>query len=121
MQCDKYLLDVSAIQDYIKKADGSVKEKIKKKIKKIKENPFNSETKSQMLAGVRAIKVDKQRIVILYTIDDKKCTIILFASDPMKIATIILMVVAIPRIFEVKFYIWNSVKISYLLFGEGKF
>ncbi len=76
MQCDKYLLDVSAIQDYIKKADGSVKEKIKKKIKKIKENPFNSETKSQMLAGVRAIKVDKQRIVILYTIDDKKCTII---------------------------------------------
>ncbi len=39
----------------------------------------------------------------------------------MKIATIILMVVAIPRIFEVKFYIWNSVKISNLLFGEGKF
>ncbi len=35
MQCDKYLLDVSAIQDYIKKADGSVKEKIKKKIKNL--------------------------------------------------------------------------------------
>lgn len=80
MTCGSYSLDVSAIEKYIKTVgDNSIKNQIRKKIEKVKKNPLNGETKSYSLKGIYAVKVNNQKIVILYKIDD---------DDPCKIVFI---------------------------------
>lgn len=73
-------MDVSAIEAYIHGTkDASIKEQIRKKIEKVKENPLIGETKGFRLRGFRAVKVNNQKIVILYRLDDE---------DPCKIVFI---------------------------------
>ncbi|MCL4320882.1 MAG: type II toxin-antitoxin system RelE/ParE family toxin [Candidatus Thermoplasmatota archaeon] len=72
MTCDSYYFDIFAIEPYISKIkDASIKEQVRKKLKKVLENPSIGETKSYNLTGIRAVKVNKQKIVILYKIDEK--------------------------------------------------
>ncbi|MHB8372895.1 MAG: hypothetical protein ACYDAO_09170 [Thermoplasmataceae archaeon] len=61
MPCEEYSLDISAIERYIKNADKSVREQIVKKIKKAKDNPSIGETKSHVLRGIRAVRVNNQK------------------------------------------------------------
>lgn len=79
MPCKEYSLDISAIEEYIRGLDKSIREQIVKKITKVKENPFIGETKRHELKGIRAVKVNNQRIVILYKFDNE---------DPCKIVFI---------------------------------
>ena len=75
--CDTYSLDVSAIEDYIKKVkDKNIKEQIKKKIHAVKENPYIGATKTGRIKNHRTVKVNKQKIVILYIIEEKDCMVI---------------------------------------------
>ncbi|MHB1471073.1 MAG: type II toxin-antitoxin system RelE/ParE family toxin [Thermoplasmataceae archaeon] len=71
MPCKEYSLDISAIESYIQNSDGSIKSQIIKKIKKVKRNPFLGETKSHELKGIRAVKVNNQKIVILFRLDNE--------------------------------------------------
>lgn len=80
MVCDNYLVDVSAIEGYIRRLkDVAIKKQIQKKIEKIKKDPFIGENKSFKLKGIRAVKVNNQKIVITYILDDE---------DPCKIVFI---------------------------------
>ena len=80
MTCESYSLDVSAIERYIKTVkDNSIRNQIWKKIEKVRKNPSTGETKSYSLKGIYAVKVNNQKIVILYKIDD---------DDPCKIVFI---------------------------------
>ncbi len=80
MTCNNYSFDTSAIEPYISKiGDASIKEQVKNKLEKVQENPFIGETKSYKLKGIYAVKVNKQRIVILYKIDEE---------DPCKVVFI---------------------------------
>jgi len=56
--------------------DASIKNQIRKKIEKIKENPYTGEPKRFKLKGVYAVKVNHQRIVITYRIEDEECMIV---------------------------------------------
>ena len=76
MVCRDYSLDVSAVQVYIKNSDGSLREQIRKKLLKVKQDPMVGETKSHESAGIRAVKVNKQKIVILYKVNQDLCQII---------------------------------------------
>lgn len=80
MTCESYSLDVSAIERYIQNVkDNSIRNQIRKKIEKVRKNPSIGETKSYSLKGIHAVKVNNQKIVILYRIDD---------DDPCKIVFI---------------------------------
>ncbi|MHB1902412.1 MAG: type II toxin-antitoxin system RelE family toxin [Cuniculiplasma sp.] len=61
-------------------SDKSIREQIAKKIKKVKENPYIGETKSHGLRGTRAVKVNNQKIVILYRMDSKDPCNVVFIS-----------------------------------------
>lgn len=77
-------MDTSAIEPYIRSIkDASIKEQIRKKMEKVMENPLIGETKSFMLKGIRAVKVNKQKIVILYRFDkEDPCKIVLIDIGP---------------------------------------
>ncbi|WP_082180434.1 type II toxin-antitoxin system RelE/ParE family toxin [Acidiplasma sp. MBA-1] len=75
--CDNYSIDVSAIEDYIKKVrDKNIKDQIKNKICAVKKNPYIGATKTGLIANYRAVKVNRQKIVILYKIGEKYCIVI---------------------------------------------
>lgn len=70
-------MDVSAIEGYIRNLkDASVKDQIRKKLKKVRENPLTGESKRFKLKGIYATKVNRQRIVILYRIVEEDCMIV---------------------------------------------
>ena len=72
-------MDISAIEPYIRRIkDTSIKEQIRKKMEKVMENPLCRETKGFKLKGICAVKVNNQRIVILYRFDkEDPCKIVL--------------------------------------------
>ncbi len=75
--CDNYSIDASAIEDYIKKVkDKDINEQIKKKIYAVKENPYIGATKTGLIKNHRTVKVNRQKIVILYRIEEENCIII---------------------------------------------
>jgi mRNA-degrading endonuclease RelE of RelBE toxin-antitoxin system len=77
MVCIDFKLDISAIEHDINKIkDKEIKTQIKKKIEKVKENPYIGEKKEYKLKDEYAVKVNNQRIVILYHLDEKNCIII---------------------------------------------
>ncbi len=84
MVCDNYSVDVSEIEGYIRRLrDAAIKKQIQKKIEKIKKNPSIGETKSFKLKGVRAVKVNDQKIVITYKLDDEDpCKIVFIDIGP---------------------------------------
>ncbi len=72
--CDNYSIDLSAIEDYIQKVkDKNIKEQIKKKIYAVKENPYIGATKTGRIKNYRTVKVNRQKIVILYRIEEEDC------------------------------------------------
>jgi mRNA-degrading endonuclease RelE of RelBE toxin-antitoxin system len=78
LACDAYSIDLCAIEGYIKSLkDASIKEQIRKKIKKVKEKPYSGERKRFKLKDVYAVKVNHQRIVITYMIDEEECMVVL--------------------------------------------
>lgn len=77
--------DISAIEDDIKGYDGSIREQIYKKIEKVKENPEIGETKKfgASNAGMRAVKVHRQKIVMFYRqeLDVDPCKVVFVLID----------------------------------------
>ena len=79
MTCKEYSIDISAIEEYIEKIkDASIKEQIYKKIRKVKENPYTGESKRYKLRDFFAVKVNKQRVVILYRFSSEDPCLIIF-------------------------------------------
>ena len=77
MSCENYTLDLSAIESEINKIkDKSIKEEIKKKLEKVKSNPEIVEYKRYKLSGERAVKVNHQRYVMVYHVDEEQCMVI---------------------------------------------
>lgn len=77
MSCENYTLDLSAIEAEINKIkDKSFKEEIKKKLEKVKSNPGIGEYKRYKLSGERAVKVNHQRYVMVYHVDEEQCMVI---------------------------------------------
>ncbi|MEM3068248.1 MAG: type II toxin-antitoxin system RelE/ParE family toxin [Thermoplasmata archaeon] len=73
-------MDTSAIDDFICKIkEASIKKQILKKLEKIKENPDIGTPKRFKLKHYYVVKVNNQRIIILYKFDEK---------DPCKIVCI---------------------------------
>ncbi len=82
MACKEYFLETSEVENYIKKIKNKdTKEQIKKEIKKIEKDPYIGETKSYGIAGCGAVKVNSQRLVILYQTDEDNCYIIIINVD----------------------------------------
>ena len=71
-------MDTTAIEPYIRGIkDASIKEQIRKKMEKVMENPLIGETKGFRLKSIRAVKVNRQKIVILYRLDkEDPCRIV---------------------------------------------
>ncbi len=77
MPCDNYSLDISAIEKYIKSLkNASIKEQIRKKIGRVKKDPSIGESKRFKLKHIYAVKVNHQRIVITYRIDEDECIVV---------------------------------------------
>ena len=77
MSCENYTLDLSAIESEINKIkDKSIKEETKKKLEKVKSNPEIGEYKKYKLSGERAVKVNHQRYVMFYHVDEEQCIVI---------------------------------------------
>ena len=82
MSCENYTLDLSAIEAEINKIkDKSFKEEIKKKLEKVKSNPEIGEYKRYKLSGERAVKVNHQRYVMVYHVDEEQCMVIFDLFD----------------------------------------
>ena len=82
MSCSNYALDTSVIDDEIAKIrDKNIVCQIKKKIKKVKANPTIGESKKYKINEERVVKVNGQRIVIFYHVDEEKCLIVFDLID----------------------------------------
>jgi mRNA-degrading endonuclease RelE of RelBE toxin-antitoxin system len=77
LPCDNYLIDISAIKKDIDKIkDKSIQDQIRKKIVRVKDNPYIGEEKKYSLKNYRVVKVKNQRIVMIYRINEIDCIII---------------------------------------------
>ncbi len=71
MTCSEYYVDISGIETELKKVkDNGIKDQIIKKIKKVKANPTIGEKKKYNLKDEYAVKVNHQRMVIFYHIEE---------------------------------------------------
>jgi addiction module RelE/StbE family toxin len=78
MVCDKYILDTTAIDKDLKKIrDKATKELIKNKINQIKSQPHRPEHKKGKLKNYNVVKIDGQRLIMVYIIDEDLCQIII--------------------------------------------
>lgn len=77
MTCSEYSIDISGIETELKKVkDTGIKDQIIKKIKKVKANPTIGEKKKYNLKDEYAVKVNHQRMVMFYHIEEEDCIIV---------------------------------------------
>ncbi len=78
MACNNYILDTSAIDKELKKIkDKTTKDSIKNKLMKIKDEPHRPEHKKGRLKNYNVVKIDGQRLVMVYKIDENLCIVII--------------------------------------------